>query len=80
MGGIKITDLEGKGPYVYKVNHMHMHGPSEHRLEGVQNDLELHIVHELVNGPSELGHADYKEKLAVVSFLFKIEAVSHPFI
>ena len=49
MGGIKITDLEGK-------------------------------VHELVNGPSELGYADYKEKLAVVSFLFKIEAESHPFI
>ena len=34
MGSIKITDLNGRGPYVYKVNHMHMHGPSEHRFEG----------------------------------------------
>ena len=34
MGGIRLTDLNGRGPYVYKVHHMHMHGPSEHRLEG----------------------------------------------
>lgn len=34
MGGIKITDLNGRGPYGYRVNHMHMHGPSEHRFEG----------------------------------------------
>lgn len=51
MGSIHLTDLNGKGPYVYKVNHMHMHGPSEHRLDGIQYDLEMHIVHELVKGP-----------------------------
>ena len=48
MGGITLTDLNGKGPFIYDVDHMHMHGPSEHRFEGVQHDLEIHIVHALV--------------------------------
>ena len=80
MGGIKITDLDGNGPYKYKVNHMHMHGPSEHRLDGAQYDLEIHIVHELVSGPSESEMENYKDKLAVASFLFKVAPKSHPFI
>jgi len=76
MGGIKFTDLNGQGPFVYKVNHMHMHAPSEHRLGGRQHDLEVHIVHELVKSPVE----DYKDTLAVVAFLFKVGRTSHPFI
>lgn len=78
MGHIAVTDLNGKGPYIYKVNHMHMHGPSEHRLDGVQEDLEIHIVHELVDGPE--GFKDYKETLAVVAVLFRVDRESHPFI
>ena len=78
MGGIQVTDLNGQGPYIYHVNHMHMHGPSEHRLDGVQQDLEIHIVHELTDGPS--GFETYKERLAVVAILFKVEKQSHPFI
>ena len=78
MGGIEVTDLNGKGPYIYKVNHMHMHGASEHRFDGVQHDLEIHIVHELVDGPAD--YKSYKETLAVVGILFKIDKVSHPFI
>jgi carbonic anhydrase len=55
-----------------------MHGPSEHRLDGKQYDLEIHIVHELVDGPA--GWKDYKETLAVVGVLFKEADYSHPFI
>ena len=80
MGGIKLTDLYGRGPYYYKVNHMHMHGPSEHRLEGRQFDLEIHIVHELVKGPLGEAISSYKESLAVTAFLFKVAKESHPFI
>jgi carbonic anhydrase len=78
MGGLEMTDLNGKGPYYYNVNHMHMHGPSEHRLDGVQQDLEIHIVHELRDGPAD--YKSYKETLAVVAILFKVEKTSHPFI
>ena len=80
MGGIKLTDLNGRGPFVYKVNHMHMHASSEHRIGGRQHDLELHIVHELVKGPEGEELGDYKESLAVVAFLFKIAPYSHHFI
>lgn len=80
MGGIKLTDLNGRGPYGYRVNHMHMHGPSEHRIDGVQYDLEIHIVHELVTGPMDESISNYKESLAVTAFLFKVEHISHPFI
>jgi carbonic anhydrase len=55
-----------------------MHGPAEHRIDGVQYDLEIHIVHELVDGPP--GWKNYKETLAVVGVLFKVDKFSHPFI
>jgi carbonic anhydrase len=48
MGGLKITDLNGNGPWYYRANHMHMHAPTEHRINDVQYDLEFHIVHEIV--------------------------------
>ena len=35
MGYIEMTDMNGNGPYIYKVNHMHMHGPSDHKIDGV---------------------------------------------
>lgn len=50
MGNIELTDLNGNGPYIYKVNHLHMHGPSDHKINGQQFDLEMHIVHEIVGG------------------------------
>lgn len=77
MGTIEVMDLNGNGPYIYKVNHMHMHGPSEHRIDGVQYDLEIHIVHELVDGPD---YQNYHERLAVVAVLFKLDKTSHRFI
>jgi len=80
MGGLKITDLEGSGPWYYSANHMHMHAPSEHRFNGTQHDIEFHIVHELVRGPTGEDIGSYKDKLAVLGFLFKIAEKSHPFI
>ena len=77
MGGIDITDLNGNGPYHYKVNHMHFHSPSEHKFDGVHHDLEMHIVHEMAEGQ---GTEDYNETLAVVAILFKVGAHSHPFV
>jgi carbonic anhydrase len=78
MGHIEMTDLNGNGPYIYTANHLHMHGPSEHKFNGRQYDLEFHIVHELTGGPGDW--KSYKDTLAVVGVLFKVDKVSHPFI
>ena len=72
-----MTDLTGKGPFHYKVNHMHFHSPSEHKFDGIHHDLEMHIVHEITEGEKTEG---YNETLAVVAVLFKIAKHNHPFI
>ena len=59
MGSMKLVDLNGKGPYTYRVDHLHFHGPSEHKFDGVQYDLEAHIVHELVKCPADERIEDY---------------------
>ena len=56
---------------------MHFHGPSEHKLDGKQYDLEMHIVHELVDGPES---ETYKENLAVIGVMFELAEKSHPFV
>ncbi len=45
MGGITVFDLNGVGPLQYKVDNLHFHSRSEHKIEGVQYDIELHFVH-----------------------------------
>ena len=50
----------------------------QNAIDGKQYDLEIHIVHELVDGPK--GWKEYKETLAVVGVLFKVADYSHPFI
>lgn len=54
-----------------------MHSPAEHKINGEQYDLEMHIVHELMDGPN---HETYKEQLAVVGIIFKKAEESHPFV
>lgn len=54
-----------------------MHAPAEHKIDGKHHDLEMHIVHELIDGPD---HETYKEQLAVVGIIFKLADESHPFI
>ena len=55
-----------------------MHGPAEHKIDNVQHDLEMHIVHEME------GHLDefdmYKHNLAVIGIIFKLSEESHSFI
>jgi len=54
-----------------------MHSPAEHKINGVHHDLEMHIVHELIDGPS---YETYKEQLAVVGIILKLADESHPFV
>ncbi len=44
----------------------HFHSPSEHRIQGRACPLEMHIVHNLVEG----GPHDYKYTKAVLAVLF----------
>ncbi|KAK9723489.1 hypothetical protein RND81_05G002200 [Saponaria officinalis] len=54
--GIEVEVVfSGKGEVVmdgkiYKLKQMHWHAPSEHRLNGVQYDVELHQVHASSDG------------------------------
>jgi len=48
IGSIEITDVDGQGPFLYQTDQIHFHGPAEHRIDGVQYDLELHFVHTLM--------------------------------
>lgn len=55
----------------------HIHTPSEHTVNGIHYDLEMHIVHTLneLNKTSEMpkGWADSGIKYAVVGLLFSVE-------
>ncbi|XP_059646682.1 alpha carbonic anhydrase 1, chloroplastic [Cornus florida] len=42
-----VITVEGRN---YSLKQMHWHSPSEHRLNGVQFDAELHIVHQAEDG------------------------------
>jgi carbonic anhydrase len=54
-----------------------MHSPAEHKINGAHHDLEMHIVHELIDGPS---YETYKEQLAVVGIILRVAEESHPFV
>ena len=76
-GSIEIVDIEGKGPFKYSVDHFHFHSAAEHTFQGKRHDLELHVVHNLVDGPD---HSSYHMKAAVVGVVFAISNENHPFI
>eukprot|EP00347_Sterkiella_histriomuscorum_P001688 403371061 len=75
IGTIKVTDLDGKGPYTYKGYEIRFNGPSEHRLNDKNQNMEMQIFHDLVDGPD---HENYDEKKAVISVLFKLADKNHP--
>ncbi|KAJ4907357.1 Alpha carbonic anhydrase 7 [Raphanus sativus] len=54
-GSIKINNIE------YQLHQLHWHSPSEHTINGRRFALELHMVHESING-----------SMAVVTVLYKI--------
>ncbi len=47
-GRLAFLDTEGNMNY-YKFNNMHFHAPSEHTFNGKHYDLELHLVHEIID-------------------------------
>ena len=71
-----MTDLDGNGPYLYKADHIHFHGAAEHLIDGVQHDIEMHIVHVIQDG--DRGFENYHEKVAIIAVLFQIAEQSHP--
>jgi carbonic anhydrase len=62
-----LKDLNGRGPFTFKADHLHFHGPAEHTIEGVRHDIEIHIVNTLVDGPD---WQEFKERLSVVAVVF----------
>lgn len=61
FGNAGIWVLDGKN---YALQQMHWHTPSEHMIDGVREDAELHLVHRSIDG-----------SVAVIGILFKI---GHP--
>ncbi|KAF8403300.1 hypothetical protein HHK36_011402 [Tetracentron sinense] len=55
--GVGVLIIDGKN---YSLQQMHWHSPSEHRINGVQYSLELHLVHLADDG-----------SISVVSILYK---------
>lgn len=53
MGEISLFDLNGVGPLHYRVDNLHFHSRSEHKINGQQYDIELHFVHYLLNPDTE---------------------------
>jgi len=70
IGTIEVTDVNGQGPFLYHTDHIHFHGPAEHRIDGKQYDLELHFVHTLI--VKDPVSETYKQSLAVVGVIFKL--------
>ena len=69
--------MDGKGPYIYLADHLHFHAPCEHKFNGMRHALEMHIVHNLVDGPDM---ENYKWTLGVIGILFRVGEKSHPFV
>lgn len=57
MGKIQIYDMNGQGPYTYILVNMHVHCHSEHSFDSQHYDLEMHFVHQLIDGPE--GYENY---------------------
>lgn len=57
---------------------MHFHTHSEHLLNDTKYDLELHLVHQLLDGPE--GFEKYSHNLAVIGVMFKKDEESIDFI
>jgi carbonic anhydrase len=66
MGALELFDIEGFGPLLYEVDHIHFHSRSEHSFDNKFYDIEMHIVHKLVH------HSECKQNLAVLGVLFKL--------
>lgn len=45
---LKATNVDGQ-VLEYQSMNMHMHSPSEHTVNGINYDLELHLPHQLID-------------------------------
>jgi carbonic anhydrase len=67
FSNLYATDIDGN-LFGYEAREFHFHAPSEHKVEGTQYDLEMHIVHSL--------KADFtaeKRNYAVVGIFFQVD-------
>jgi carbonic anhydrase len=48
----------------YEATELHLHAPSEHKVNGVQMDLEMHIVFDMTS------HVEHDRNTAALGFLF----------
>lgn len=64
------TDVNGNIYGYYAIN-FHFHAPSEHTINGVQYDLELHIVHAMLSQYQTIGSTS--RNLSVIGILFKLD-------
>lgn len=56
---------------IYFPNQYHFHAPSEHTIQDVHHDMELHIVHQSIEDPT---------KVCNLAIFFKRGGPDHPFI
>jgi carbonic anhydrase len=62
------TPKSGGETLKYKAKEVHFNGPSEHKIDGTRHDMEMQIIHELVDSnDATKKHVPY----AIVSVLFK---------
>jgi carbonic anhydrase len=76
FSSLYATDIDGNH-YGYEAREFHFHAPSEHRVEGTQYDVEMHIVHSL-----KAEFTAEKRNYAVVGIFFEVDdnAVANKFL
>ena len=79
------------GKVKYSLLQFHLHAPSEHKLDGKNSDLELHLVHQndsgeyavlailMRSGKENLALKQFFENLPTPSFYFKVQSPKQMF-
>lgn len=61
---VYYNDIDSQISYTYSLKQFHIHFPSEHQVDGNSFDAEIHLVHELLENPS-----NYRYDRLVISIL-----------
>ena len=67
FSNLYATDIDGNH-YGYEAKEFHFHSPSEHKVEGTQYDMEMHIVHSL-----KAEFTAEQRNYAVVGIFFQVD-------
>jgi len=70
------SNYEHSQVYGYVPSNFHFHAPSEHWVNGIQYDLEMHLVHAF--DPLSVPGLNPEYNEAVISVLFKIDEDNGP--